>query len=488
MLALPEPRLSFRALILPVLLLAWPLPVRAEDRALFVGVSVNNPPLRSLPGIDLDLANMNEVALHMGFKPGQIKVLLGAEATKANIVAGISDWLTKGVGPNDRALFYYSGHGARVTDLNGDEADGLDEALCPADLVKNPSAGQIPYDNLLIDDEFGPLLDRVPAKEVIALIDACHSGSLSRASGFDAVPKIAHLGVDIPAERLGKSPEAGAVVDGEFSKSLESHLIMIEAANETQSAQATSKGSVFTLGLKEAVDAAFRAGHPLSANDVRGLTDGFIANFFAAKPQLAHTPVVDGNPKLATINLFGPPGAGGPAAAGPAPAPASSSGPAWALLEEIVPKAKYKLTVTPGRATYREGENLSLKIEIPQDGYLNVLNAGAGEDRPVVLFPNEFRPDNAVKAGTVVEIPGPGAPFALPAGLPPGVTEQKTVVIVLLTKAPLNAFQSTSGKGILRELSPAATRSFKVVAANPPAGTPDANGFGVGEFVVVIRK
>ena len=104
-------------------------------------------------------------------------------------------------------------------------------------------------------------------------------------------------------------------------------------------------------------------------------------------------------------------------------------------------------------------------------------------DRPVVLFPNEFHPDNAVKAGTAVEIPGAGAPFKLPASLPAGAGEQRALVLVTLSKKPLNAFKSASGAGAIRELTEGATRAFTVEAARPETG-----GYGAGQFVVVIRK
>jgi metacaspase-1 len=480
----------------------------AEDRALFIGVTMNVSPVPTLPGIDKDVALVKEAAGTLGFKPGQIKIVMGADATKAGIVNAIEEWLVKGVGPKDRALFYYSGHGTRIRDRDGDESDGMDEALVPADVAK----GERGWENVLLDDEFGPLLRKIPAREVVAFIDACHSGTLTRSLAADAISKFAVL-EEFDEATMGKALEDGAVADGEISKSLETNVVIVSAANETQAARATPLGSVFTLGLRDVLEAARKGNQPLTPNDVRDATEAYIAKKFASRPQLVHTPTVDGNPKLAAADLFSGPVAPLPAAtaaptASPSPAPramaaapaaprptaaaprpttaprtAAADGPAWKQLEEVTRQAKYKLTVRPGAATYRVGQTLSLKIDVPQDGYLNVLNVGAGEDKPVVLFPNEYRPDNAVKAGAQIEIPGPGAPFTLPASLPAGAGEQRALVIVALSKKPLNAFKSTSGTGFLRELSPGATRAFTVEAASP-----DAGGYGAGQVVVVIRK
>lgn len=92
--------------------------------------------------------------------------------SRANILAGL-EWLIAGSAAGDRHLFHYSGHGTQVADADGDEPDGLDEALAPLDYAAN---------GMITDDELrarlvAPLAGRGALR---AILDCCHSGS-----GFD---------------------------------------------------------------------------------------------------------------------------------------------------------------------------------------------------------------------------------------------------------------------------------------------------------------
>jgi uncharacterized caspase-like protein len=67
----------------------------------------------------------------------------------------------------------FSGHGTYVPDTNGDEIDGLDEALCPYDLQTGGAA--------LIDDEINTLFSaRQGGVRLLLISDSCHSGTVTR--------------------------------------------------------------------------------------------------------------------------------------------------------------------------------------------------------------------------------------------------------------------------------------------------------------------
>ncbi len=70
-----------------------------------------------------------------------------------------------------RCWFHFSGHGGQAPDRDGDEQDGLDECLFPADYA---SAGVIRDDLLALQ------LRRSLAEDatLVAIIDACHSGTM----------------------------------------------------------------------------------------------------------------------------------------------------------------------------------------------------------------------------------------------------------------------------------------------------------------------
>src|SRR5271165_1062421 len=110
---------------------ARPQPTAAPgDRALLVGIDRYENPKFNLKGSANDVRNMARLlAETFGFRPQQIMTLLDAQATRANILRTFDDWLIRESTPGARVFFFMSSHGAQVPDLNGDEEDGLDEAV-----------------------------------------------------------------------------------------------------------------------------------------------------------------------------------------------------------------------------------------------------------------------------------------------------------------------------------------------------------------------
>ena len=74
---------------------------------------------------------MRNTLLLQGFQANNIHTLVDAEVTRQRILEAIYQQLTLRVRPGDVAIFHFSGHGQQVQDDNGDEIDGLDEALVP---------------------------------------------------------------------------------------------------------------------------------------------------------------------------------------------------------------------------------------------------------------------------------------------------------------------------------------------------------------------
>ncbi|KAF7842984.1 metacaspase-1-like isoform X1 [Senna tora] len=90
--------------------------------------------------------------------------------TKQNIQMALR-WLVEGSRSGDSLVFHFSGHGTQEVDLNMDEVDRYDEALCPVDYE---SKGKI------IDDEINATIVRPLPRgaKLHAIIDACHSGTV----------------------------------------------------------------------------------------------------------------------------------------------------------------------------------------------------------------------------------------------------------------------------------------------------------------------
>ena len=147
-------------------------PIYAQDRALLIGIDEYQH-VSQLRGSKQDVEDMQQFIQSVwGYQSQQIRVLLDASATRRAILSAFDNWLIKGSRPGDRVLFYYSGHGYYVPDDNGDEGDGYDETLCPVETLDAHS--------MIRDDEINARLQRLKDRLVTVIIDACHSGTVTR--------------------------------------------------------------------------------------------------------------------------------------------------------------------------------------------------------------------------------------------------------------------------------------------------------------------
>lgn len=89
--------------------------------------------------------------------------------SKQNILNEIQNQVSS-LSANDCLVIYYSGHGTRVTDTNGDEITGLDSCIVP---INVRSVGYI------TDDEIRSRLVNAPSgAKVFCGFDSCNSGSI----------------------------------------------------------------------------------------------------------------------------------------------------------------------------------------------------------------------------------------------------------------------------------------------------------------------
>jgi metacaspase-1 len=177
--------------------------------------------INNYPGTHMDLAgcvnDANDWAAELGRRGFAVSKLIDSEATKAAMVAGFKSAI--GDARNgDLVVITYSGHGTYVPDVNGDELDGLDEALCPYDVQTNGSA--------LVDDEIHAIFGaRGPGVRVVLISDSCHSGTVTRAAAADPDaddvprPRFMPMGNWLPADKLprgasGKPLPTVAVTSG----------------------------------------------------------------------------------------------------------------------------------------------------------------------------------------------------------------------------------------------------------------------------------
>jgi hypothetical protein len=134
----------------------------------------------------IDADNMLELAHACGIH--DITDMRDEQCTKEAVCDQIKE-IAGRCGAGDVFVFYYSGHGMSVPDMDGDEADGKDEALCYV-----TRDGQVSRESCLIDDDFADVVTGALDKDtpMLILTDCCHSGTIADIrdaawSGFQVV-------------------------------------------------------------------------------------------------------------------------------------------------------------------------------------------------------------------------------------------------------------------------------------------------------------
>jgi hypothetical protein len=423
-------------------------PAQARPRALLIGVG--DVPHWNLPGIEVDIEKMKKVAEVMGFAPGDIKVLLDEQATYANVKQALATWVRDGVRPNDHVLIYFSGHGTLVPDPDPGKAGGV-PALVLHDVKHATIQGKASLKNVLIGHELHAALLTIPSRNVLVLVDACHSGTATRTL------KLANLslGVGTAVAKFYSYPgmptmPTARTRGGLGALSGADNYASLSAAQDNEEALGTEDGGLFTSGVTQEIQKAAReALHP-TVIDLRTAATAYIAACTSESQR--HHPVADGDPQLIRGELDLIPLRDG-------------QGPTWRALASLASKAE-PLALAGGARELRVGDEVALEVTLPRAGYLNVV-AVDSQDRATVLYPNKFAATNDVKAG-VFKFPTADMNFVVRASEPLG----PSLVVAFLSDKPINLLElgvegrDTAGKmqEVFTEVSGRATRALTVEA------------------------
>jgi hypothetical protein len=214
-----------------------------------------------------------------------VRTFVNEQATRDNLEQVVTQWLPAASQPGDTVFIYFSGHGGQIPDADGDEQDRQDEFLLPhdflgpeavdgllqkaqrgeldpakaklaatvAELMKKAPSPQamklaLMHASGVTDDLFGHWVQRLAGRQVVVILDICHSG------GFSAREK-----------DLSAAAKAGSFdfVDGEFTrlKDLGQRDMALLAACEsfdTAQERPLRDMGVFTYSLAEVIETADR--------------------------------------------------------------------------------------------------------------------------------------------------------------------------------------------------------------------------------------
>lgn len=196
------------AIIISLLLTCF-LPAEAKTRrAVVIGLGEQLDKSWNKINGDKDVPLVVSMLKSNGFR--DIATLTNKNATKAGIVNAFNSLINRSQ-KGDIIYIQFSGHGQMMTDLNGDEKDGLDEAWIPYDAFLKYCT-QDKGEKHLSDDEIAQYLTRLRSKigregVIAVVVDACHSGDSTRdlCEGDSVVVRGVDVDFVIPGKRSKSS-------------------------------------------------------------------------------------------------------------------------------------------------------------------------------------------------------------------------------------------------------------------------------------------
>lgn len=215
---------------------------RQKRYAVCIGVSeYSHERIPQLQVCHLDAEMMADSLEQVG-GADEVVLLTNKQATKEAIRQAIFEQLPQKVKPGDTVVLYFSCHGGRTSDTNGDEADGMDEYLVPHDGIFGEP------ETMILDDTFARWIGELDGCKVLVVMDNCYSGGTSKATGS---PK----GLPGPPVRRLTSFD---FIDGELKRAKDlgmANTCIIAASKADQLAweMPTGEGSVLTHFLLRAV-------------------------------------------------------------------------------------------------------------------------------------------------------------------------------------------------------------------------------------------
>lgn len=398
----------------------------AGKRALLIGIDAYQAVSR-LEGPVNDARDMAAFLVqHAGFRQDDLRLLLDGEATRHNILAAIEAWLIEGTRPGDDVVLYFSGHGFQQPDLDGDETDQLDETLVPVDA--RVDEGRM-VRGMITDDDIALLLDRLADRRTYVVVDACHSGTSTRAAAVGEswrYTKTPRLPDGAPLRVTNTRGVAGTVQTvASVVQSAHANTVVWTAVRADQKAlvdrdAGARAGSVFTrrllAGTKDGEADRDRNG-TVTMSELHQYLLSESARYCERYPNDCRnglTPQLQAAPGQLQAPAFERRNGALP----------GSAALAKDLLVQPAPDAgdTVRLDIQPGpRLTV--GEVLNIVVESDRSGYLTLLDIDAA-GRLVQIFPNDPSLLGGVPAsltaGQAVTLPGPRAGFEFQTTPPAG--------------------------------------------------------------------
>ena len=215
-----------------------------KSYALLLGVS-NYKYMSKLTLVNNDLKKMQEFLLSRGF---HVVLVKDEKLTIAN-VRSPQEYFAGKINPDDRLLVYFAGHGVPRIER------GRDRGYLA--LINAPASGEISPGDAIAMDDFVAWTERIAAKHLLVLLDACFSGRAVREFNI----KLEERGDTVP--RMPAEPDPRTL----YRLSTEPGRYLMMAGNDKQKSfgDARWNGGLFTHGVLKGL-----------AGDADAQRDGFV--------------------------------------------------------------------------------------------------------------------------------------------------------------------------------------------------------------------
>ncbi|KAL6302949.1 peptidase C14, caspase domain-containing protein [Sparassis latifolia] len=240
-------------------------------KALCIGINYHGQS-NELHGCINDAKNVQQYLIdHWNYKAEDIVLLTDdshnprQKPTRANILNAMH-WLVQSAHKHDSLFLHYSGHGGQVKDIDGDEIDGLDEVIFPADYR---TTGHL-TDDLLHTVLVKPL----PAGcRLTAIFDSCHSGSV----------------LDLPYEYHSDGKAKGSQVTPSHikEKSTPADVISWAGCMDSQTSADIYEGGVAVGAMSQAFTKALSSKQDQSYQELLRNIRAILNKKYSQKPQLS---------------------------------------------------------------------------------------------------------------------------------------------------------------------------------------------------------
>jgi len=220
--------------------------------AVLVGISNFQDPSLNLQYAAKDARDFRNFLINeSNFKPDHVKILVDAQATRANIIGALgADWLGTRVGPDDLVLVYISSHGSTATS----EAKNTNFVAAYDTNMNNLILAGIPMQWLTAG-----ISKLVKSDRMVLVLDVCHAGAAQLSAKEAAAPLVSE---DETGKGLVYRANQEPLVKEKVSSGSEFQvdelrpgkgqvLIASSDANQTSYESKNYKNGVFTFRLME---------------------------------------------------------------------------------------------------------------------------------------------------------------------------------------------------------------------------------------------